>query len=55
MYMAELFCEDTVNDEHHLLSELPDYFIQEGDLKAMKETIRSLPRSSSGVRSAYEC
>merc|ERR1711871_220890 len=46
VYISELFCDETVNDEHHLLSELPDYFIpEEGDLKHMKETIRNMPNS----------
>ena len=44
VYIAELFCDETVTEDHHLLSELPDYFIpDDGDLKFLKDTIRSMP------------
>ena len=46
VYIGELFCEEAVSDEHHLLSELPDYFIPDnGDLKFMKETTRGMPQA----------
>jgi hypothetical protein len=35
---GELFCEDCIESEKFMLSDLPDYFIgEEGDLKHYKE------------------
>ena len=46
VYIGELFCDEAVNTEKHMLSDLPEYFIPEdGDLKFYKEAIRALPQS----------
>ena len=44
VYIGELFCDEAVNTENFLLSELSDYYIpDEGDLNHYKDFIRSLP------------
>ena len=44
VYIGEYFCDDAVNTEGFLLSELPDYYIPEdGDLAHYKDFIRGLP------------
>lgn len=46
VYIGELFCEECINTERFMLSDLPDYYIpEEGDLKQYKEFIRSMPQS----------
>jgi dynein heavy chain len=46
VYISELFCDETINEEKHLLCELPEYYIPgDGDLKFMKEQIRIFPPS----------
>jgi len=46
VYIAELFCEESVVEERHALSELAEYFIPDDcDLKGMKDFIRKFPQS----------
>lgn len=46
VYIGELFCDEAVIEEKHLLCELPEYFIPgDGDLKFLKETIRAFPQT----------
>jgi dynein heavy chain len=45
-YIGELFCEECVQSEKFMLSDLPDYFVpEEGDLKFYKEMIRAMPQT----------
>ena len=46
VYIGELFCDDCVNSERFMLSDLPDYYVpDEGDLKFYKEIIRQMPQT----------
>ena len=46
VYIGELMCEDCVNTDRFLLSELPTYVVpDEGDLKHYKDSIRDFPQS----------
>jgi len=46
VYIGELFCEECVNSEKFMLSELPEYFVPEdGDLKFYKDVIRAMPQA----------
>lgn len=44
VYIGELMCDEAVNQDKFLLSELPDYMIpEEGDLQHYKDFIRFMP------------
>jgi dynein heavy chain len=44
VYIAELMCDECVQSDKFMLSDLPDYFVpDEGDLKYYKEFIKSMP------------
>lgn len=46
VYISDLFCEESVFEERRQLSDLSDYYIpDEGDLKSMKDFIRSMPQA----------
>ena len=46
VYIGELFCDECIDSEKFMLSDLPDYYIgEEGDLRHYKEVVRSFPPS----------
>ena len=46
VYIGELFCDEAVQAEKFMLSDLPDYFIpEEGDLKHYKDVIKNMPQT----------
>lgn len=46
VYITELLCEECVENEKFMFSELPDYFVgEEGDMKHYKDLIKLMPQS----------